>query len=96
LNAFTLRKIYIIEIIIVTTMRTEINEYIVIDNEIGHGKPTFKGTRIMVHTILEMLAAGAGIKDVLKAYPSLNPDHIKAALKYASKVTEGSSRVVPI
>ena len=61
-------------------MRTEINKYIVIDSEICHGKPTFKGTRVMVYTILEMLGAGASIEDILNAYPSISKEHIKAAL----------------
>jgi hypothetical protein len=47
-------------------MRTEINEYIVADSEICHGKPTFKGTRIMLHTILEMLEGGADFKEILE------------------------------
>ncbi|MBS3079141.1 DUF433 domain-containing protein [Candidatus Pacearchaeota archaeon] len=67
-------------------MRTEIDNYIVIDSEICHGKPTFNGTRVMVHTILEMLGAGASIKDVIEAYPSISSEHILAALRYASKI----------
>ncbi|MFA5856439.1 MAG: DUF433 domain-containing protein [Candidatus Pacearchaeota archaeon] len=69
-------------------MRNIINKYIVIDSDICHGKPTFSGTRIMVHTILEMLGAGASINDIINAYPAITPEHIKASLRYASKVTE--------
>ena len=68
-------------------MRIEINKYIVIDSEICHGKPTFKDTRIMVYLVLEMLQAGATIKEILEAYPSLTEKHIKAALEFAAKVT---------
>lgn len=67
--------------------RVVINKYIVADSEICHGKPTFKGTRIMVWQILEMLSAGDTDKDILEAFPSLNKNHIKAALKYASSIT---------
>ncbi|MAG02863.1 antitoxin [Candidatus Pacearchaeota archaeon] len=70
-------------------MRVEINEYIVADTEICHGKPTFKGTRIMIHSILEMLEAGSSINDILEAYPSLNKEHIKAALHYAAERISG-------
>jgi len=77
-------------------MRAEINNYIVIDSEIGHGKPTFRGTRVMVHTILEMLGAGASIEDILAAYPSITKNHIKSALEYASKIAEGSFKAMPI
>lgn len=64
-----------------------INKYIVADPQICHGKPTFKGTRIMVWQILEMLSSGDAKKDVLEAFPSLNENHINAALKYASSIT---------
>ena len=70
-------------------MRTEINEYIVADSEICHGKPTFKGTRIMVHTILEMFEGGADFKEIIEAYPSLTEKHIKAALHYAAERLAG-------
>ena len=70
-------------------MRTEINEYIVADSEICHGKPTFKGTRIMVWQILEILASGETTKAVLEDFPSLTKAHIRAALKYAAQVIGG-------
>ncbi len=77
-------------------MRIEVNNYIVIDSEICHGKPTFKGTRIMVYLILEMLESGALIKDILKAYPSLTEKHIKAALEFAARITERNFELTPI
>jgi len=67
--------------------RITINKYIVADSEICHGKPTFKGTRIMVWQILEMLAAGEHPQEILKSFPSLRVEHIKAALEYASSIT---------
>ena len=70
-------------------MRVEINKYIVADSEICHGKPTFKGTRITVHTVLEMLEAGESTKDILEAYPSLTEKHIKVALHYAAERLAG-------
>lgn len=76
-------------------MRTEINKYIVIDSEICHGKPTFKGTRIMVYLVLEMLEAGAHVDEILKAYPSLTKKHIKTALHYAAQLTEGNIALIP-
>lgn len=76
-------------------MRIEVNNYIVIDSEICHGKPTFKGTRIMVHIILEMLQVGAALPEILRAYPSLTENHIKAALEYAARITERSLDLIP-
>lgn len=76
------------------SMRKEINRYIVIDSEICHGKPTFKGTRIMVWQVLEMLEGGLSIKEIIKDFPSLTPKAIKAALKYAAEVTRGRDNVI--
>ena len=68
--------------------RIEINKYIVADPEICHGKPTFRGTRIMVWQILEMLAAGMSIEEIINAFPTrLTRAQIKAALEYASSIT---------
>ncbi|OGM28028.1 hypothetical protein A3D00_04380 [Candidatus Woesebacteria bacterium RIFCSPHIGHO2_02_FULL_38_9] len=67
------------------TKSVSINEYIIADPNICHGKPTFKGTRIMVWQILEMLASGENFKEILENYPSLTEKHIKAALNLASE-----------
>ena len=76
-------------------MRVEIDKYIVVDSEICHGKPTFKGTRIMVWQILEMLEAGMPVEKIITAFPTpLTKAHIKAALHYASIVARGSDNVV--
>jgi len=65
-------------------MKIEIDKNIIIDPEICHGKPTFKGTRIMVWQVLEMMDAGANVKEITEAFPSLTPKAIKAALHYAN------------
>ncbi len=70
-------------------MRIEISEHIVADAEICHGKPTFKGTRIMLWQVLEMLEGGATFDDILEAFPSLTKEHIKAALHYAAERLAG-------
>lgn len=76
-------------------MRIAVNDYIVIDSEICHGKPTFRGTRIMVHLVLQMLKSGATTEDILQAYPRLTIKHIKAALEYAARITERSLDLIP-
>jgi len=76
-------------------MRIEINKYIVADSEICHGKPTFKGTRIMVWQVLELLEAGTPVKEILNAFLTpLTKEHIKAALHYASIIARSSDNVV--
>ena len=76
-------------------MRIEINKYIVADSEICGGTPTFKGTRIMVWQVLEMLEAGMPIEEILTDFQTpLTREHIKAALHYASVIAKGSDNVV--
>ncbi|MEK6873641.1 MAG: DUF433 domain-containing protein [Nanoarchaeota archaeon] len=74
-------------------MRIEINEYIVIDSEICHGKPTFSGTRIIVQDVLEMLKAESNIREIIEAYPSLTKEHIKAAIDFSKKGSKRSFKI---
>ena len=53
-----------------------------------NGKPVIKGTRIPVSVVLEQIAEGESWDDLLKGYPELNKDDIKAALLYASASIE--------
>lgn len=61
-----------------------------IDPTICNGKPTFRGKRVSVQTILEFLAAGDSTKDILEQYPNLEEDDIKASLEFASKMMNNS------
>ncbi|MEK6859543.1 MAG: DUF433 domain-containing protein [Nanoarchaeota archaeon] len=76
-------------------MRIDINEYIVADSEICHGKPTFKGTRIMVWQILEMLEAGVPVDEIITSFITpLTKKHIKAALQFAAQLAEREFRLI--
>jgi uncharacterized protein (DUF433 family) len=50
------------------------------------GKPVVAGTRITVQTVLEFLAAGDTIDDVLGEYPSLNREDVLACIDHASRL----------
>ena len=54
------------------------------------GKPVIKGTRIPVSVIIEQIAQGESWDDLLKGYPELNKEDIKAALLYASASIENT------
>ncbi len=54
------------------------------DPKIMFGKPCIKNTRIPVDLILEKLGNGYSIPDLLKAYPKISEDDIKACMLYAS------------
>jgi len=68
--------------------------YITADLEIMHGAVCFKGTRIPVSVVLDNLAAGETPERIREQYPSLNPEHIPAAIAYAADLAR--ERVVPV
>jgi uncharacterized protein (DUF433 family) len=51
------------------------------------GQPRFRGTRTPVHVVLDFLAAGDSIEDVLREYPQLRHEDILAAIAYAARET---------
>jgi len=65
-----------------------------VNPRICHGQPCIKGTRIMVYIILDNLAAGISEAEILKAYPSLKSEDIRATLLYAAEMAKES--FVPI
>jgi len=76
-------------------MRIEINDYIIADSEICGGKPIFKGTRIMVWQVLELLGAGINVDEIIKDYfPQLSQEAILSVLNYASKLIEEEKYVL--
>jgi len=68
-------------------MKKDLLQKIVINPKICHGKPIIKGTRIMVSVILENLAEGLSFEEIIENYPSLTIDDIKAAIFFASKLS---------
>ena len=57
---------------------------ITIDPNICHGKPTIRGLRYPVETILELLSSGMSVEQILADYEDLERDDILAALAYAA------------
>ena len=60
------------------------SDYITVDANICHGNACIKGTRIMVSVVLDNLAAGLSIEDILRSYPSLKRESVLAAIAYAA------------
>ncbi|MEW6201044.1 MAG: DUF433 domain-containing protein [bacterium] len=59
-------------------------ERISINPNVCHGKPCIKGTRVMVSIILDYLKAGESTETILREYPTLKKEDIRAALAYAA------------
>ena len=70
------------------------SERILIDPDVCNGRPVVRGTRVTVQTVLEFLAAGDSIEDVLDEYPGLTRADIHACLDYASRVMGNHFSVV--
>ncbi len=58
-------------------------ERITIHPDVCNGKPTLRGKRITVQTILEFLSAGESRQEILRQYPSLEGEDIDACLAFA-------------
>lgn len=59
-----------------------LTERITIDENLCNGKPTIRGKRITVQTILEFLSVGETEEEILRQYPSLEVEDIKACLEF--------------
>ena len=55
------------------------------DPAVMMGKPVIAGTRITVELILEKLAAGETVEQILEAHPRLTRESVSAALAYAAQ-----------
>ena len=68
--------------------------HISVDPKICHGKACIAGTRIMVSVVLDNLAAGESVENILHSYPTLTREGIQAAIEYAAELAR--ERIVPL
>jgi uncharacterized protein (DUF433 family) len=66
----------------------ELLKRITVDPAVMTGKPSLRGMRVTVSTILGLLAAGASRDKILKSYPYLEAADIDACLAYAAWKTQ--------
>lgn len=69
---------------------------ITINPNICNGKPTIRGKRIAVQTILEFLSNGDSFEEILENYPTLEREDIYACLKFATNLMGHNYIVEPI
>jgi uncharacterized protein (DUF433 family) len=74
--------------------REEMARHISIDPKVCFGRPVIRGTRIWVTLIVDNLAEGVSEEDLLRAYPQLTHEDIRAALAFAAEMTR--ERVIPV
>jgi len=61
--------------------------YIIRDPKICGGEPVIKGTRVTLRTILASLAEGGSFDELLKDFPSLNEEDVRAVIAFAAVLT---------
>jgi uncharacterized protein (DUF433 family) len=69
-------------------------ERITVDPAVCHGQACIKGTRIMAAVVLDNLAAGLPAEEILRSYPSLEAEDLRAAVAYAADLAR--ERMVPL
>ena len=57
---------------------------IIRDPQICGGQPVFKGTRVTLRTVLASLAEGDPVEEILRQFPSLKTEDIRAAIAFAA------------
>ena len=70
-------------------------EYITVDPTICHGRACIKDTRVMVSVVLDNLAAGLNVNEIVKSYPSLTPEAVQAAMAYAAELARERVVLLP-
>ena len=61
-------------------------EHITVDPEICHGRASITGTRVLVTVILDNVAAGLSPEEIVRSYPSITRDSVRAAMCYAAEL----------
>jgi len=62
--------------------------HIVRDPKICGGEPVIKGTRVTIRTILASLAEGATIQEILKDFPTVREEDVRAVIAFAATSAE--------
>lgn len=70
-------------------------DHITVDPEICHGKACITGTRVLVTTLLDNLAAGLDAEEVTQSYPSVTRESVRAAVSYAAELAKERVTTLP-
>ena len=76
--------------------RDELLSRITINPKICFGKPCIRGHRIWVSLILDFLAGGMSVEEVLKDYPDLDRDDILACIAYGAEMSQERYVEIPV
>ena len=71
-------------------------DYIVSDKSICGGQPVIRGTRVTLRTVLASLADGDSIEEILKSFPTLSNEAVRAVIAYAASSAEEDLPLPPV
>ncbi len=63
-------------------------DYITVDPKVCHGRACITGTRILVTTVLDNLAAGLNTEEIIRSYPSVTAESVQATMCYAADLAK--------
>ena len=66
--------------------RNDLLQRVDVDPKVCAGKPCIRGTRISIAIILDALAEGLTVEEILDHYPSLEADDVRGAVAYAAEL----------
>lgn len=69
----------------------ELLQRIIINPKVMVGKPVIQGTRLTVEYVLNLLAHGATVEEILEEYPGLTQEDIRACILFATKSLENTT-----
>jgi len=75
-------------------MSEDLLDRIAIDPQVMLGKPVIRGTRITVEILLEKIAAGCSVEEILVDYPRLTREDVLAAVAYAREALS-TDEIIP-
>ena len=67
-----------------------------INPQVCFGKPSIRGTRLWVSLLLDFLASGMSINDILEEYPQLEREDVLAAIAYGAEMSRERFVAIPI
>jgi uncharacterized protein (DUF433 family) len=76
-------------------MAMNYRQYIIRDPGVCGGEPVVKGTRVTVRTVLASLAEGMSVAEILKDFPTLDEEAVRAVIAFAAASAEEDLPVPP-
>ena len=77
-------------------MTMNYRQYIVRDPAVCGGEPVVRGTRVTVRTVLASLAEGMSVPEIIRDFPTLDEDAVRAVIAFAAASAEEDLPVPPL